>query len=278
MSGNLQPLLAFLHIPKAGGTTMHRIIEKNYSQDAIFTIEGMRVQESIGEFLALSRAEINQLHVVKGHFRFGLHEFIQRPVTYFSLLRHPVSRVISSYFFILRTPHHTYHRLLVSQNMGLAEFVQSRVSKVATDNGQTRMLACWDCLDEVEFGECTRDMLKQAKTNLATHFGCVGIVEQFDKTLILARHAFSWNRLLYLRQNVMPSAPRPKVEDSTRQLILAANQLDLELYGYAFRLFRKAFSELGAQAEFEVKTFRLMNSIYSALVPKYASLRSLMHL
>ncbi|NOX63189.1 MAG: sulfotransferase family protein [Chloroflexi bacterium] len=276
MKTDSSPLLAFLHIPKAGGTTIHRIIERNYSKDAIFTIRGMRVQESIEEFLALSPQQLARLEIVKGHFCFGLHEFVQRPMCYFTFLRHPVARVISSYYFILRTPHHTYHDLLVSRNMTLAQFVRQGVSKVATDNGQTRILAGWECLDAVDFGKCDRDMLEQAKINLVTHFDCIGLVEQFNRSLILARRAFHWNRLLYLKQNTMPRSVRPSVSDSTRQLIREANRLDMELYDFAAGLFQEAFARLGAKAELEVKLFELLNSLYAIVAPRYASVRSSM--
>ena len=77
----------FLHIPKAAGTTLTRILERYYNKDRIFVIWGRRLQESIGEFTSLPAASRAEIMLLRGHMPFGLHEHLPEPSTYITMLR-----------------------------------------------------------------------------------------------------------------------------------------------------------------------------------------------
>lgn len=70
----------FLHIPKAAGTTLHRILERHYPPSAIFSI-GADAHASIREFKALSEAERAAIRLFRGHMPYGLHTCPNRPLT-----------------------------------------------------------------------------------------------------------------------------------------------------------------------------------------------------
>ena len=74
--------------------------------------------------------------VLKGHFVF---EF-DRSLTgfnYVTLLRHPVDRLISYYFYALRDRRHYLHSLLVQRRIRLEQFLLSELS-IELDNYQVR--------------------------------------------------------------------------------------------------------------------------------------------
>ena len=102
----LEKSVIFLHIPKVGGSTISKIIERQYRPRNIFHVRDnssqKRIQNCVDEFKVLPVAEKERIKVLMGHMGFGLHNFLPQPSVYFTLLRDPVERVISYYYFILR--------------------------------------------------------------------------------------------------------------------------------------------------------------------------------
>jgi hypothetical protein len=265
-----QQTIIFLHIPKAAGSTLQRIIEEEYSSPAIFKIDGSCIQQSIDDFKQLPESQRASIAALMGHMGFGLHQFLPQPATYITLLRDPVERVISDYYYVLRSPNHYRHYEVTAKNMSLKEYVVSGIS-TETNNCQTRRLsgAEQEVLQKpfvsagIAFGECPVNILKLAKENLRQWFAVVGLVERFDKTLILLRRAFGWRVPLYVKKNV--TKDRPSKADISRAALSAIeeyNQLDIELYRYARGLFQDTINQQAGAFKWELCAFKLLNKVY----------------
>lgn len=247
--------IIFLHIHKTAGTTLHRIIERQYRPEQIWTLDEQHV---LDDLLALSDAQRAEIQMLSGHMIFGLHAYMPGTSTYFTLLREPIERAISFYYFIRRNPHHYHFDPIRSGGLSLEGFLEARHNNMM-DNGQTRMLAGALQYDQ-PVGECTRELLELAKRNLRDSFSVVGLVEYFDESLLLLRQAYGWRNLFYVKQNVTDSRPL-KEELSPDALDLAAeyNQLDLELYRYATSLFEQQVRQQGPRFARRVQLFKLAN-------------------
>src|SRR5258707_12286863 len=116
--------LLFLHVHKTAGTTLHRIIEREYNPFHIYTIEGGRVEWSIDHLKKLPEWRRAALRVVKGHMSFGLHEFLPQPSTYITFLRDPVERCISSYFYSKGNRFNPFYRRINQKQLDLAAFLE----------------------------------------------------------------------------------------------------------------------------------------------------------
>ncbi len=273
MAKNTQPTregLIFLHIWKAGGSTLNDIIERQYAGESIFTTNGARYEESMAEFQNLPSTERAAFRVLKGHMYFGMHEYFFRPCRYITMLRDPVSRVISDYYYIWETPHHNFYDFVVNQEkMSLQSFV-SREDSPLYDNVQTRLLSgiAW----QVKFGEAKPDMLALAKENIDKHFAVVGLTERFDETLILCQLAFNWKMPFYTKRNVtQKKADSSNMDAETLEVIRQYNALDIELYEYAQKRFEQQIQSYGDRFWQQLKSFQFYNQFYK---PYYLSRRA----
>jgi hypothetical protein len=244
--------LIYIHVPKAAGTTFSDIIEQNYPPREVLTILH-QPGRTIEDFMRQPIEERQRPRVIKGHFPFGLHEHVPRPCTYITILRDPVARVLSHYYYVLRTPEHYLYDKVAGSKMSLAKYVGSPVT-TELDNGQVRMIS--GCGRFIPIGQCGQQHLQQAKENLQKHFLFAGLVERFDETLLILGRFLEWKNLFYTRKNVTDHSDPFAVDLSVLQTIREKNSLDVELYAFV----RNHFDAQAAPLASELKAFREANS------------------
>ena len=254
-----RPTLIFLHIPKAAGSTFDAVLERKFKGKPILTIR-KPVQE-IEQLKGLPRADRERLQLIKGHFPYGIHEHLSQPFEYITILREPVERIISHYYFVLRRPDHYLYDAVTSQKIGLKEYVLGGLSP-ELDNGQARLIAGPG--RRIPCGACSRELLEQAKQNLQHHFSIVGLAERFDETMLLVSRRFGWRPVCYVRQNVTDNRPRrDQFSPDIIEAIKAANWVDMELYAFAEELFQTALRERGGPFfKFRLARYKARNASY----------------
>jgi len=221
--------LIFLHIPKTAGTTLNRIIEWQYSPFAIFTMDPYRIRATPERLKRLPEGRRRRLRVVRGHLFYGIHEFLPQGATYITMLREPVARVLSAYYFILRRPLHPLHRKLKRERLGVEDCLRLFPHR---HNLQCKLIAG---VKDTATGD--ERLLDIAKENLTKSFSVVGICERFEESLILMAKTFGWEVPFYENQKV--SKRRSMVEPKLADLIREHNRLDDELYEFGKKLFEQ---------------------------------------
>lgn len=227
--GDVEPVetAIFLHVQKTGGTTLHRILERQYPEDQIYSFDAWN--HTFEHFTNLSEGERSRIRLLRGHMVFGMHEYVPNPSTYFTLLRDPVDRVISYYYHVLRDHNHHWHDFVVSNDVGLRAFVESG-KDIGMSDFQTRVLAGgrWH---NSPYGKCPREAVKVAQRHLQDHFSVVGLLRRFDETLLMLGKASGWQDLCYVRRNVTRQRPDKRdLPRGTLKAIVNANRRDIELY------------------------------------------------
>lgn len=250
----------FLHIPKAAGTTLQTILSHNFPPGKTWIIDSNRPNTAIRYFSKLTAEEKQRFVAFRGHMAFGTHQFLDRDFTYVTLLRHPVDRMISHYYYVKQCgPAHYLFDQVHRNKYSLAQYVRSGISP-ELDNGQVRLLT--DTENTVPIGGMTREHLEQAKQNLVRYFGVVGTVDRFDEFLIMLRKRFALPSIEYDRENVTKSRPRLKdLPESDRQAILEVNQLDEELYRFAQDLMTSQIQVYGPDFIQELREFRTRQQV-----------------
>ena len=251
----------FLHIPKAAGSTMHKILEREYLKASIYSFDTTKQKASIEKYKQLTVEEKSGIRLLKGHMPFGLHEYIPHAAKYITMLREPVDRVISHYNYAACTPGHYLQHYITKEGMDLQTYVGSGVSH-EMDNGQVRLLSGHD--DDLPYGACNEELLEQAKRNLNEYFPVVGLAERFDESVLLMREVLGWKRLpIYVSRKVgMRKQGAEPVSPDVRDYIRKINSLDYKLYKYATELFDERLAEYSDKIALELGRFQRINSAY----------------
>ncbi len=204
---------------------------------------GEHAQAAIQRFNEMSTKQRARYRLLSGHFPYGVHEQVPGNYAYITMLRDPLNRVASFYYFIRQQADHPLNAdLSVAAQHSLCAFARETRQPIM-DNGQTRLLAGdWG---QVPFGACNDDMLQRAKENV-DQIAVVGLTEHFKESLLLLGQRFGWKDLGYRRANQGRLRPQaPKRDEQTTNALSELNHLDLELYKHANDLFSTAWSKSG---------------------------------
>ncbi len=266
------PTIIFVHIPRTAGMTLTHILQRIYPRQRSYSFPSADVEGAIFAFRMLPVEERRRFRLVSGHIMFGIHDAVPRPFTYITMLRDPLDRLISLYFYIIETPTHRLHEGLCSTGMRFEDFVRSGIT-LETDNWQTRAISGV----RQDFGCCSEAMLRQAKQNLVEWFSVYGVTERFDETLVLLRRALAWQwrSLYHTPENA--TRGRPKRNDVARPWIEAVerqNPLDLELYAFARRRLDRLFDE-DPELKRESEHLRQRNARYQPILSDRLEARTL---
>ena len=223
--------IIFLHIPKAGGTTLHSVLERCYSKENIFDIYVSGDTLSSDQFIALTPDRKERISLLKGHMYFGLHQYFHEAQTkYISFLRHPVERIVSLYKYILSKKDHYLHDKVVNTNLSLDAFVESDLT-TEIDNGQTRLISG---VENLGINRCTQDLVDTALKNISEHFAFIGITEKFDESLICMVKILEFKIIPFYRKLNTSKNVELKIKSETIKVIEERNRLDLQLYNISY--------------------------------------------
>jgi hypothetical protein len=229
----------FLHVPKAAGSTLNRLIEWEYRLEEMYSVDPVFYRRSWAHLQRLAKNRLRKIRMVKGHMLFGLHTILPRPATYITVLREPVDRVISSYYFMRTYKLQPLYWKFKVENWSLEDFVR----RSPRENVQCKILA------GVEYAEpCTAEICERAKEHLVRYFSVAGLCERFEESLALMKLRFGWELQRYSSFNVGRSRPRKTdVSQSTLNLIEEKNSFDISLYDCAAKIFQTAVETQAAE-------------------------------
>lgn len=233
--GHADESVIFLHLPKTAGTTVNRLIEWEYPLSEIYSIDPVLFKWSAAHLRKLPPWRLKKIRMLKGHMPFGLHKVLPHPATYFTVLRDPVDRVTSAFYFSRSSRLNPLYWKFRREKWTLEDFVRHS----QRENIQCRLVAGAKPEDP-----CTREMLERAKQNLRQYFSVVGISERLEESLALMKLRFGWRLKFYSSFNITRSRPKKRdLPETTLELIQQKNAFDMEFYAYGRELFEAAVKD-----------------------------------
>lgn len=232
-------LIFFIHVPKAAGTSLLKVVRENYEKNNLYQINGSNIDSSSREIRGLSFFQKRRLKVVYGHMAYGWHkQFTHRKFEYITILRDPVDRIISHYFYVRRMPNHYLYETVMKNNMSLSDYVESGISP-ELDNGQVRQLYGYEfpqrpyTFGDAPFQSCAEGMLDTVKERLINKFAYVGTQDRFQRAIDILAKKYQWDNYLQTSENVTAGRPlKDEISLSDRASIEERNKLDIELFEF----------------------------------------------
>jgi hypothetical protein len=158
-----------------------------------------------------------------------------------SILREPVDRVVSLYYYLRANASWLGQgQTIIEQKITLETFAGS---EAYFDNHMVRMLCDLEPIS-VMLGACTPEMLEQAKINIVKHFLLVGLTEQTPDFLAVLASLFCFSLEDVPSENV--NKKRSSISTVPKEALTAIakhNSYDLELYEFVQQLWNVTSSD-----------------------------------
>lgn len=122
--------LVFLHVAKTGGATLGHILSKNVPIESQLPVSPMHAATAIGTWALQDVADALEawnfshggpIRLVGGHLPYGVHQLFKQRVAYLTMLREPVDRVLSGYYYSIER-----HRVATHEDVTLTDYVRKR--------------------------------------------------------------------------------------------------------------------------------------------------------
>ena len=259
-----EPVLVFTHFPKTGGTTLHKILVEKFPKGKTIHIEA---------FLEMSYEKRDEFDYITGHIPPCIHDFISRHCRYIILLREPLERVISDYYFILTNPRNPMYEKYNIEKVTLEEHLERQI-KYSGNTAIMNFLLYPNPKDTANIPGIKRwrgfypysmnEMIEESKRKLREDFFQVGILERFGDFVFLLSRKLGWEVPYYRIKN--RNHGRPKTADALDTIdtnllsrFYEAYSPEYEIYEYARSIFEEEWSESGI-SKLAMSRYRIMNS------------------
>ena len=245
-SFNVPGTLIYVHIPKTAGTTMRQVLRSAVGEDFYLVRGGpdRDVRDAAAEFRDLPPERRRTVRALMGHVPYGAHEWLEQESCYATMLRDPVERIVSMYYYIRSGAKESSAYSV--QDMSLAEFATSPPVANAS-NAHVRFLAGRQDWGQVtNFEPVTRRDVELAKRHLGT-FAAVGLTSRFDESVNVIARQMGWSVSIPAPRRVTPG--RPQVGDLSPTELEAVRRAcapDYDLYDYALDLFERQHRDASA--------------------------------
>lgn len=196
-------ILIFNHIPKAGGTSLIRFFEELYGNEYCYrhSARDPRTNTHTPPIDKLDPLERDKLKFVAGHFKYGKHKLFQKPYKYICVLRDPLERVVSDYYFNRESGRPDLQE--IAMNHSLEEYIVMKMENPKSEMGRSAQAeylcgvqdedVAMRVLEKEYFLACSTPQLNEAMKRISSFFNVphlepkqINVTKQKGKSSIIS--------------------------------------------------------------------------------------------
>ena len=283
-----------IHQLKAGGKTLEGILAKQYGIDAVCFISKLPpktekfISRDYGQKLhRIPKKDLSSIKIITGHMFYGIHENIQRDHTYITMLRDPISRLHSYYYYLLDSDDMNLSHVIKTKNISLEEFVSLDSEGIKRYGFEQH--AAFELSHMLENGQCKfisglypplgfsdSSLFDCANNNLKDKFIAVGFTEYFDESLLLYKKKLNWPKpIYYAKKNVTKNKKRDSQTNNMEinDIIKKRNKYDMQLYENALSRFKEEIEKEIENINLKKKIITTRSNVYTRLIRLYKTLK-----
>jgi len=242
--------LVFFHVPRTGGLTCRNILQQIYPDSFRYckTADVTEIRKLLKErgCLEFHSGELNGKRIYF-HQNIILPENWKyfRDTTMFIMFRNPVDRLVSHYFQILDSRNNPrVVKLFRRMDVPFPETIDDFIKLPYVHNIQVGFLAGYHFSSKKIH---TARELQLAKEFLISPRVTIGITEKFGDSIGFLENALGRSipiRDIEIKNQHSFRNDVLRINSATREFIREKNQLDEDLYQFAYHLFKKQFESL----------------------------------
>ncbi len=227
---------------------MKPVIDWNYKDQT----KHISFHADVTRFEQLPDAQKRAYACITGQIYYGFHRNIPDPCQYITMLRHPIDRLLSQYYYMAVRQKRLGET--VSQ-MSIEEYVAYEPFQAYT---QLNLIAGGETIEDALKRDLADDAIDIAMQNIERDFVTVGFMEQYDESLVLMKHALGWQRAFYSRSNI--NRQRKYFDDlptATQRFLERVCAPEIEFYERAQAHFNAQIEQARAEGWFDRELTRL---------------------
>lgn len=220
--------ILFDHLPKCGGSSVNKYLEAHYPRRKTFSTKVPMIKASVDKFKNLSISQRYGYDLVKGHGANQLLDYVHPECLKVTVLREPIDRIVSHYYYARRTPRHYLYSKIHESEMSLEDYVTLGISGELRNYYTTRFSGL--TADDAE--KKPNESINRAVEAILKTYDVVGFLDSFssfaDALREQARLRYKWQGE---KQNVTEG--RIAINDIQQSIISKIeqiNHLDVVLY------------------------------------------------
>lgn len=216
----------FIHPPKSGGSTVISFFDLNYGPNHFVNFEWDR------DGWEYKREKLRETTVGGGHQSYGIHRNLRIPLSYCTILRDPLARQVSHYWYAFNGKNGEVAR---GASVSAVEALVKR-GEISLDEWVSESYGGENLFVQMLSGRSVVDAtsLEIARTNLHQQIKTAGVCEDMSAFLLQLCGKIGLSLPFYVETNRTGRSPQSAVQPSEAavQKFVDANQLDYDLYRF----------------------------------------------